>query len=255
MTLLLIAHIVGGSLGLLGLVAAGFAKKGGTLHRRAGRVFSWAMGLTLLSGVIASLKHLLQSQPELNLFALLLLQAALLTGAGLDFGRLALVAKQKSRSFSRLRSLTLPSLLALASVGLASVSLPRGNILLTSFAALGLALSVGQVRHWFKRDPGPKEWLVAHVSGMGTAGIGAVTAFGVVNAARLFPGVPALVVWLLPGVLGGIWIGVVTQRLKRGNVAASSRVADSVKSHVAQPNTSSRRKRREGSENTVSSTT
>ena len=96
---------------------------------------------------------------------------------------------------------------------------------------------------------------MAHVSGMGTAGIGAVTAFGVVNAARLFPGVPALVVWLLPGVLGGIWIGVVTQRLKRGNVAASSRVADSVKSHVAQPNTSSRRKRREGSENTVSSTT
>ncbi|MEZ4373331.1 MAG: hypothetical protein R3B07_21085 [Polyangiaceae bacterium] len=44
---------------------------------------------------------------------------------------------------------------------------------------------------------------MAHVSGMGTAGIGAVTAFGVVNAARLFPGVPALVVWLLPGVLGG----------------------------------------------------
>ncbi|MEZ4373330.1 MAG: hypothetical protein R3B07_21080 [Polyangiaceae bacterium] len=123
MTLLLIAHIVGGSLGLLGLVAAGFAKKGGTLHRRAGRVFSWAMGLTLLSGVIASLKHLLQSLPELNLFALLLLQRpcspvrasirAPRVGGEAEVSELLTTAQPDTTQ-----------LLALASVGLASVS-PR----------------------------------------------------------------------------------------------------------------------------------
>ncbi|MGE0325766.1 MAG: hypothetical protein AB7K71_00920 [Polyangiaceae bacterium] len=229
MTVLLIAHIVGGSLSLLGLGVAGFSRKGGTLHRRAGRVFSWAMGITLLSGVVASVRHLLQHRPQLDLFALLLLQAALLTGAGLDFGRLALVAKRASRSFSRVRCLAFPSALALSSLALASVSVPRGNILLTSFAGLGLALAAGQFRHWFRREPGPKEWLVAHVSGMGTAGIGAVTAFGVVNAARLFPGVPALVVWLLPGVIGGVWIGVATARLRLGK----QRLASSAESSAA----------------------
>lgn len=200
---------------MVGLTIAAFAKKGGRAHRRAGKLFSWAMGVTLASGAYASLRQLLDAHPGNDLGSLLLLQAALLTGAGLEFGRLALVAKRRSAEVSRLRSLPLPGLLVLSSIGLASISIPRGNILLTSFAALGLVLAVGQLHHWLEQELSPNAWLVAHVTGMGTAGIGAVTAFCVVNAARLLPSVPTLVAWTLPGVIGGIWIGVVTRRLKR----------------------------------------
>ncbi len=227
MSLLSFAHIAGGSLSLLSLLAAMFSKKGGRLHRRAGKLFSWGMGVTLLSGVYASLRHLVDGNPDNDLWSLLLLQAALLTGAGLDFGRLVLVAKRRSTSFPRRRSLPLPLALSASSVGLASISIPRGNALLVSFAGLGLVLAAGQLYHWFKRAPAPNEWLVAHVTGMGTAGIGAVTAFCVVNAARLLPNVPSLVVWLLPGAVGGVWIGIVTRRLKRGRAGGSAQATTS----------------------------
>jgi hypothetical protein len=50
---------------------------------------------------------------------------------------------------------------------------------------------------------------------MGTAGIGAVTAFVVVNAARFAPQVPTLVAWVVPGVVGGLWLTWVQARLSR----------------------------------------
>ncbi len=70
-----------------------------------------------------------------------------------------------------------------------------------------------------------RAWLFAHVNGMGTAAIGAVTAFVVINASRWTPGAPTLLVWVLPGVVGGVMLTLVQRKLRAQEKAASGGLA------------------------------
>jgi hypothetical protein len=76
------------------------------------------------------------------------------------------------------------------------------------FGALGVVLGGQQLAEWRSTPPDPHHWVYQHLRGMIIACIGTVTAFLVVNAPRLGLAMFGVTVWVLPGIAGGIGIGV-----------------------------------------------
>jgi hypothetical protein len=101
------------------------------------------------------------------------------------------------------------------SLGLGALGAVQRSPLFLAFAILGGVLGWRQLR-FFRRPPATKmDWWYAHMTNMLVACISTVTAFAVVNASRLGLGDHTLVVWLAPGVLGGIGITVWVRHYRR----------------------------------------
>lgn len=200
------AHIAAGGTALAVLLLPLLSKKGGTLHRRSGWVYVVAMGVVALTGAVMCVGWLTDDKPANDAYGLFLFYIALLSAASASLGVRVLRTKKRTAAHRNLYDLGLPALLLAGGLALGAYGLSVGAPLFVSFAALGSFLAITQLRFWLRPPATKREWFFQHIGGMGGSCITAITAFVVVNAPRLGLGSFNVVLWVAPGVLGGIGI-------------------------------------------------
>lgn len=210
----LFVHIAAGSLALASMWVPMFARKGGVLHRRAGWVFVAAMAIVAISAVIlAGGRLFLDSRPEAKSAGVFLLYIALLTSTAVSSGVRVLRAKKRTAPHRNPWDLGLPALLVVGSAGIAAFAISTGQVLFGAFSLIGVASGVSNLRYWLKPPTSRMHWWFAHMNGMLGGCVAAITAFAVVNAGNL--GVPQLVAWLAPSVIGSIGTAAWTRYYQR----------------------------------------
>lgn len=191
-----------------------FARKGGSLHRRAGWVFVAGMAVVAISAVVlASGRLFLDPRPEARQGGMFLLYIAVLTSAAVSSGVRVLRTKQRVAAHRHWWDLGLPALLTVSSLGVAAFGIVNRQPLFAAFSAIGLLNGVCSLRYWLRPPSTRMHWWFGHMNGMLGGCIAAVTAFFVVNASNL--GVAPLIAWLSPSVIGSIGTAIWTRYYRR----------------------------------------
>jgi hypothetical protein len=205
-------HIAAGVVALAIFWIPLVARKGGRLHRRAGLVYAWAM-LVVVVAAFGTVGWRLEYEdlPSVRVRSVFLAYVGLLAFASGWFGLRAL--RTKKRTGPSWNPIDIGPSVALALGGLALIGWwlrTDVSVLVIVFGVLGLWLGVQHLRTWLTAPNDAHHWWYQHMSGMIAACIGTVTAFLVVNSSRLVPDSFNLVLWIAPGVVGGVGISVWT---------------------------------------------
>jgi uncharacterized membrane protein len=200
----LLVHILAGAVGLAVFWVPLATKKGGTVHRRAGWAYVVAAATIAVTGFFNCARMLTDANPRNDRAAFFLLYIGVIAAASAQLGVRALRTKKRTAPSRNPFDLATPILLVLGGVALAAFGLYHATILYVVFAALGTTLGATQLRFWLVPPSTRREWFFAHMTGMGTSCITTVTAFVVVNAHNFGLGTFNLLVWIAPGLIGGV---------------------------------------------------
>lgn len=203
--LLMAAHVAGGTVGLLAFWVPAMARKGGPLHRKAGRIYVKGMGVVMVTALPLSVVAFTTGNWIGGTFLLYLI---VITGTALYAGLRALRAKAGPHLFIT------PTQKALAvlnlAVGLTAlvVGVATGVWLLAGFSLIGILAGLGMV-NFIRRPPtDPRYWWYEHFGGMIGTGIAAHVAFLNFGARRMIPGYSlgdwGMLAWFVPVVVGVI---------------------------------------------------
>lgn len=180
-------HIGLGAVALAGFWGAGLSRKGGALHRRAGRAFLLAMAGILVTGVPMAGYALHRGQPFTALFLAYLLVIA---ATGVWAGWRAIADQGDVRAY------TGPVFVALAVASFAggaamlALGLIKGQPLPIGFSAIGLGIGASMLRKRLNRDAlaaRPRWWMSEHYNAMIGNGVAVHIAFLGIGLPRLLP--------------------------------------------------------------------
>ncbi|MEM8951265.1 MAG: hypothetical protein AAGA21_01735 [Pseudomonadota bacterium] len=210
---LVIAHIISGAIGLVAFWIPVLSKKGGSNHRRFGRIF---VNMMLLTGGIAigislcSLIDPLGTHPHLDdeamvrgIFGWMMLYLAILTINLAWYGKLCIDNKRDHAGNRAWHNLTLQIVLAIAAVNCAVQGWLIDQPLMMGMSVIGLATAGTNSVFMYDKSPRKTEWLKEHIKGLVGAGISVYTAFFAFGAVQLMPELalnPLL--WSVPLVTG-----------------------------------------------------
>ncbi len=201
----LIIHILFGSVALFGAPAAMVTRKGGSWHRRWGKIFFWAITGVAITAVALSL---IRS----GLFFLLV---ALFSFYLAFTGYRVLYRKRPEQRASRgdwiaVSAMLVGSVVLLAYGAYLMLTSSFGMVALV-FGAIGLLFAIRDI-YEFRHHPADKmAWWYSHMTRMLAAYIATVTAFSVVNF-KFLPPVPR---WLWATVVGTVGIVIWTRYYRR----------------------------------------
>ena len=230
--LALALHVVAGIVGLAAFWTPAVAKKGGTLHVRAGRIFFWmtcaiavtglAMAAALLidplairlQGRTVTPERAAAIATEIRLTVPFLIFLVLITFGPVYHGVRVLETRQHPE---RLRTpfhtfVNITSIAAAAAmIGLA---LWFKQPVFAALSPIGFLIGLGQLGYARRSPASPMAWWYEHMGAMLGGGIAFHTAFLVLGAARLLPihltGAAAVIPWVLPSIVGipatRIWV-------------------------------------------------
>jgi len=213
--LLVWCHIATGAIGLVAFWVPIWAGKGGSLHVRAGRVFTLCMlatgfiaiGISLTTLLIPIETHPAFSQEDTDLvrgiFGWMMLYLALLTINLAWYGWLAAINKRDQQANREWRNYLLQFLVFVAAFNCLIQGWIIGQILMVGISFVGFATVATNL--WFlrKSSPAPKDWLLEHIKALVGAGISVYTAFLAFGAVRLMPEAAlSPVLWAIPLVTG-----------------------------------------------------
>lgn len=199
LTVLLILHIASGMTALVTGGLASLTRKGGNRHRRSGKVYFWAMTGVFITataiGILKSLAFLFMVGFFSYYFVVRGYRVLYLKGLG---------RSQKARGLDWFIS-AVALLFGIGLIGFAIYLYTKSNSfwpvpLVFGLTAGGFALA--DIRLYRKGPKTKQHWLTGHIASMGGGYIATWTAFVVTNVKFL----PPVIVWLLPGVIGGVII-------------------------------------------------
>ncbi len=192
-------HAFLGGIGLITGVGSMLVKKGGRLHKRMGKLFSIGMvGSSLISLPIAWMPG------HENLFLFLI---GLFTIYLVLAGNRSLTFKPRAKEKAAIADLIISFgmlLFSLLMLTLGTFGVLKGvgnSVLYLVFGGFGLFLTVRDFLFYKKFSDSKGDWLLNHISRMMAALIASVTAFIVAGL-----GIGNLIAWILPSVLGTIYI-------------------------------------------------
>ncbi|OQW57967.1 MAG: hypothetical protein A4S17_04080 [Proteobacteria bacterium HN_bin10] len=196
-------HVGVGIIAFASLWTAGFSRKGGRLHRRAGAVYVWTMIVVLATAAVLTLTTLSRGQWMGAVFLGYLLT---ITATALWMGRRALNFKTDAAGYTRGLFLPVGVLNILAAAGAVAVGVISGQIFIAAISAIGFLIGFGIIAMRRKPPEHPRFWLKEHFGGMIGAGIATHIAFASIGLRQLFPDADTSVVtiwpWALPLVVG-----------------------------------------------------
>ena len=198
---LILVHVLFGATALLSGTAALLVKKGGFIHRKSGIVFVVTM---LISSLVSMMVAVQPNHKSTFLFSVGILTIYFVIG-----GYLALRYKKKYVNLLADKCLALAMLV----IGIAMMSHPfyleHFNVVMLIFGALGTVFAVRDFIHFINHEDLEKHWLTLHIGKITGGYISAFTAFVVVNQY-----LPGIIGWILPGVIGGFYIGFSIRKVK-----------------------------------------
>lgn len=221
------AHIVSGAIGAVAFWIPVVARKGGTAHRYAGRVFASCMLLTGLIAICMSVSTLLAplvTHPHVHesaqlirgIFGWMMLYLAILTINLTWYGWLCILRRRSRAAMRGPVNLLLQALLLVAAGNCFWRGIEIGQVLMVGISFVGFATVATNLWYLYKPAPGPIDWQLEHIKALVGAGISVYTAFFAFGAVRLMPELalnPAF--WSIPLVTGLILIVYHQQRLIR----------------------------------------
>ncbi len=222
--LLVILHIVFGSVALALFWVPAIARKGSKIHVSAGRYYVRAMTVVVVSALIASIMVLVdpigirhpgvEMTPEdierrsesYRMFSLFLLMLSVLVYATLRHGVVALRARTDPAALSALPHKATTFVLGGLGAVVGAWGLLQVQPLLVFFAAISLFASISMYRECRLENPTRNDLLRMHFGGLIGSGIGAHTAFFAFGGSHflgnVLPGQWQLLPWILPSVVG-----------------------------------------------------
>ena len=208
-TILIYIHAFFGGLGLITGFISAAVKKGGLLHRRTGKIFSYSMVISsLISLVVARMPG------HENLFLFLI---GVFTLYMVLAGNRALTFKSNVKLKATRADIFLSATMLLISVimialGILGMMQGAGNsILYIFFGAFGILLTVGDFRTFRSFAKNKDARLRSHLGRMLGALIASTTAFMIAGL-----NVGTLAVWMLPTIIGTIYIVYWSRKLRMG---------------------------------------
>ncbi len=205
---LLIIHIIIGSLSLIVFWIPIFVKKGSKLHVKAGEVYVFLMWIVIVTAIFLCILNIFKGKIILAAF---LGYLSVITAQPLWYGIAIVKHRRQIPDNIRVLKIILNWILFLGGVGLTVWSLVlhlKGQtILLLIFGLLGLSSSVPFL---FSKNKRQTNWLQEHIEGMVGTGIAAYTAFiafgGTSLFGHIFKGPLVAIPWVLPTVIGTLLI-------------------------------------------------
>jgi len=235
--LLVAAHIVSGTVGLLSLWVPIIGRKGGAVHKAWGVVFARSLLLTGGFAIGISLCTLLQpleTHPFWDdaaliraVFGWMMLYLATMTINLANYGRLCIQNRQDHSRNRTATNLFLQFATFFTALNCAIQGLLVGQVLLVGMSIVGLAAGVLNTHFILRKAPPANEWLIQHSRGLVGAGISVYTAFlafGAVNLMPQFALSPLL--WATPCTLGVSYLlyhqFLITRARQRGSKVLAS---------------------------------
>lgn len=205
---MLVIHIAGGTIALISGLVAMLTLKGSKVHRLSGKIYFWAMTAVFIGALFTAIGH------HKDFLLMVAFFSYYMTVRGYRILSLKKLHQgQKAVPLDWL-ILSISSLFLLALIIWGSWGLLNGvnmGIVAIAFGTLGMTFLISDVRSFIRPPMEKMHWWYGHISSMGGSYISAVTAFVVVNIQ-----LPQFqwVLWILPGVIGGIMIGRTIRKYK-----------------------------------------
>ena len=212
-------HIAFGALGLVAFWLPVVGKKGGLIHRYAGRVFGVTMLATGCFAILISSTTLIapiETHPHLvahpdfgsaasirAIFGWMMLYLAILTVTLAWYGWQSVLVRGDRARLRDWRNLGLHAVLFIASLNTAVRGVLIGQPLMIGISTIGFATVATDLWYLYKPTPRPLDWLLEHIKALVGTGISVYTAFLAFGAVRLLPEAaltPAL--WSVPLIIG-----------------------------------------------------
>ncbi|MDJ0654115.1 MAG: hypothetical protein QNJ40_08185 [Xanthomonadales bacterium] len=208
------AHIVTGSVGLLGFWVPVASRKGSPVHRLWGKVFVLSMLTTGSIAVCMSSLTIMDpvgTHPSLEfdpaliqgIFGWMMLYLAILTVNLAWYGLMCIRNRRDHLANRGTFNLFLQAILVVTAANCAWRGVQLEQVLMVGISMVGFATAGTNLWFIYKSRPGPTDWLKEHVKGLVGAGISVYTAFFAFGAVRLMPELalnPGL--WAVPLVTG-----------------------------------------------------
>ncbi|MGV7105768.1 hypothetical protein [Flavobacterium sp. U410] len=198
-TILIYTHAFFGGIGLLTGIINIIAKKGTLFHKKAGKVFSYAMVISsLISLFIARMPN------HENLFLFLI---GIFTIYMVLAGNRALTLKTKSKTKADFIDKLISGIMLLASIIMLVIGIlgmmqkVENSILYVFFGAFGTFMTLKDFQTFRTFTQKKNAWLISHLGRMVGALIASITAFMVAGLH-----LQTLLAWILPSVLGTAYI-------------------------------------------------
>ena len=200
-TPLLYLHIFAGTISLVLFWLPILSKKGRQLHKKSGLIYTYAMGIVVVTACLLSFIRLTEDS---YIDGLALLFLAVLTLIPLVSGIQVLKAKKPSKAYQSLR-LVLAGLLFAVSVALLIGWYTFSSTLLLVFSIIGFLGSLFDFKRFLRSPSTGKSWLRAHYEAMLFSGAAAYTAFfafgGRALLGDMLTGWWSIIPWILPTLL------------------------------------------------------
>lgn len=214
--ILIAAHILTGVTGAITFWVPVIGRKGGTQHKKWGRVFtvallatgSFACGMSVLTLIDPFSTH-----PHLNgqfdapfirgIFGHMMLHLGILTINLAWYGWLCVLYKQDRQAMREWRNLLLQPLLILAAANCAIQGYLIGQFLMIAISIVGFATAGTNLFFLYRHHVKPHTWMKEHLKALVGAGISVYTAFMAFGSLRILP-MLALnpIMWAIPLTIG-----------------------------------------------------
>lgn len=250
--LVLFLHICAGISGLIAFWIPALARKGKTLHIRAGWAFFYATTVVAITGIMMATLLLvdpLATKPlraavepgraqeiaaTIRLTALFLFYLVLITFVPVYHGVRVLATRHAPERLRTRFHTAINVMVIAAAVAMIVLSLVTRQPVFGALSVIGFLLGPGNLRFARQPYPTPMAWWYEHMGSMLGGGIAFHTAFLVLGAGRMLgvtlQGPIAIVPWLLPTLIGvpvtSIWVGYYRRKFNEtGSAAAIARQA------------------------------
>lgn len=212
---LLTVHLVAGFMALGLFWVPALARKGGLLHRRAGRWYTAAMAVITVTGFGLAALFLSGERWRTGLFLLFL---GVITGTSLWNGWRVLQFKREPQAYAGRMHVAVAVANILGGGALVAFGIAVKAPLFYAFGPVGLLIGGAMLSFALRSSSDPLFWRAQHLTGMIGSGIASHVAFFAFGGNRLFGwGTEGygLVLWLAPLVAGTVAIVVLNVRPPR----------------------------------------
>ncbi|MEL6373350.1 MAG: hypothetical protein AAFR04_05230, partial [Pseudomonadota bacterium] len=170
--LLIIAHIVTGTTGLLAMWVPVLTRKGSPNHKLWGRVFVYAMvatgtiavGISICSLIAPLATHPFSQDAPLirGLFGWMMMYLGVLTVALAWHSFVTVRHKRDQRAQATPLNYALQAAMGISALACAGYGIAIGQVLMVAVAVPGTVAAILNSHYLAQRDPLPDEWLVQH---------------------------------------------------------------------------------------------